>query len=937
MPTPTPTKTPVPGPVPTPNPTPTVPPQIITALVETEARVKDFRVLKPSSAPTRRFVTQQEMAQLVTSGNGDSGNAEHALDEEALYRLLGLIPADYDYLEGESEFLGSQIVGLYLHETNEILVVRDAVDDGALSINEEFIYAHEYTHLLQDAVLNSTDLYASLESSDQSQALRALIEGDATLASHLHIWNRQKPGLTLSADLIDDVFIFDPETVDPDVPYFLQRHFEFAYADGTAFVARLHRSGLPTPPPSAIREISRGGFPTVDHAYTQPPATTEQVIHFEKYLAHEPALNVNVPDLTGTLGQGWSLVFYDVLGEFFLRTWLEALSAPAPDDGAGGWNGDRYAFWRGPSGQYVFAAAIRWDTTDPNADGLEFANELGHGLSLNPDFTSVEGGIGNPGGVLSVTFKGPAGFLVVALSTTDGTGYVIGAPSTELAEDVMTKLADGVTTSPSPDPKPLPTPTPTPLVAPTPSPTAPALTATPAPNQVPTPTSSLTPTGTAVAPTPSATPVPWSGIAIRDDGDANRTSLNGPGFNLIVPAGARQQFHLSDPALPLKKEMRVRFKVHGSGEPGIDVPANVLWHDQQRTFRGDGVNPGWITVFRSSGTDPLSFDIVYEVAVCPDGTAAGVEQCDSSAPQAPSQPRNVQVAGGDGHIIVTWDVPATDGGAPLDQYTIHLLDQDGAPVRGAFVHPPQLSVDLGPFGPCSYSFRVAVFADNGVGLSLPSVLSTPVWSTAPSELSGRLVGTVFQPDGVTPVAFPSINVVGPCAYLIQGDQDGRYSLENLAPGGYTVHVYSRGNFTDEWYKDKPSHTTADSIAVGGGKTSEANVVMDLGGTIKGRATIRGISVIPYGAGVAIFAEDCCSTSRPLEPYGDGSYGALLRPGRYKIQLHVSQPGGSYVRWYDDKATKAEAAWITVVAGETISGIDIEVDVNDPNQKGCIGC
>ena len=52
------------------------------------------------------------------------------------------------------------------------------------------------------------------------------------------------------------------------------------YRRGTAFVADLLRAG---------------GWAQVDAALRTPPATTEQVIHLEKYLAGEPAIPVRIP------------------------------------------------------------------------------------------------------------------------------------------------------------------------------------------------------------------------------------------------------------------------------------------------------------------------------------------------------------------------------------------------------------------------------------------------------------------------------------------------------------------------------------------------------------------------------------------------------------------------------------------------------------------
>jgi hypothetical protein len=113
------------------------------------------------------------------------------------------------------------------------------------------------------------------------------------------------------------------------------------YIYGTLFVHSLRR---------------RGGWEAVNRAWDDAPTTSEQILHVDKWLAHEPPLKVDPPPYA-TLGAGWALADEDSEGELGTRIafeeWMDAKTAAETSSGWGGdrgalvTNGDRAAFaWR---------------------------------------------------------------------------------------------------------------------------------------------------------------------------------------------------------------------------------------------------------------------------------------------------------------------------------------------------------------------------------------------------------------------------------------------------------------------------------------------------------------------------------------------------------------------------------------------------------------
>jgi len=182
---------------------------------------------------------------------------------------------------------------------------------------------------------------------DRSEAVSALAEGDATSAMFDVMLERAAPGSGKTAlDLPDEVFAQQiREGMDQGpgatAPRVMRSSLAAPYIYGTLFVHALRR---------------RGGWPAVDRAWDDAPVTSEQVMHPEKWLSHEPAVAVAAPTFAA-LGEGWKVADEDSEGELGTRIafeeWMPPKSAAEISTGWGGdrgvllENGDRVAFaWR---------------------------------------------------------------------------------------------------------------------------------------------------------------------------------------------------------------------------------------------------------------------------------------------------------------------------------------------------------------------------------------------------------------------------------------------------------------------------------------------------------------------------------------------------------------------------------------------------------------
>jgi hypothetical protein len=309
----------------------------------------------------RRDAVEQTLRQLVI----EQGYAEQLADRGRSLSALGLIKPTYDLFKYAMNGLADNIGGFYIPWLKQLFVIGTRF--GGV---ERFVFAHEFDHALTDQHFNieAFGVYPDCSGDEQRcAAISALVEGDATLL--MQQWWRQYAG----PQDYQDILRYRPpsQTLPEDYPPpYVSRDLEFPYLEGLKFVTFLHE---------------RGNWAAVNRAYEDLPASTEQILHPEKYIAGELPIVLNAPPLTDTLGADWRLIDDNVLGEWTTYLILRAgadLAAQIPDDDAfkatQGWGGDHYqVYYNDVISQTVLAAEWAWDTPrDANEFGAALIDHL---------------------------------------------------------------------------------------------------------------------------------------------------------------------------------------------------------------------------------------------------------------------------------------------------------------------------------------------------------------------------------------------------------------------------------------------------------------------------------------------------------------------------------------------------------------------------------
>jgi hypothetical protein len=337
------------------SPAPVTPDEAAAVYAEIEDQVVSLRGLEPKADVSTITLDETGLQDYLQKSFFEDNPPDYVDSYSRFYQALGLLGPDDDLGELYVTLLTSEVLGLYDPDDKQLYVVTRTGDVGPL---ERFTYSHEYDHALQDQHFDSNSILPDeLDQGDRNLARLSLLEGDATLL--MTQW--AQGNLTAEELQVVIAAAADPESeaIYEAMPPILRDSLAFPYDAGLLFV---------------LDAYGRGGWEAVDELYADPPDSTEQILHVDKYRAGEAPIEVKLPSgIAASMGDGWKESFQDTLGEFTLREWLPGgPGTTVSDEAAAGWGGDRAVFLEGPSDAYAAAIVTEWDTAD---DADEFVAE----------------------------------------------------------------------------------------------------------------------------------------------------------------------------------------------------------------------------------------------------------------------------------------------------------------------------------------------------------------------------------------------------------------------------------------------------------------------------------------------------------------------------------------------------------------------------------
>jgi hypothetical protein len=326
-------------------------------------------MLQPTKTVPYQIISRDDFQNYLLSTADEDTTPEWRTAEQNFFKRLGLLPQDAD--------LNALLLQLY---TSEVAAYYNPVDGTFYIIDrnapfgpiDEVTTAHEYTHALQDQHFDlEGNRIKDPAEGDQSLAQLSVIEGDATLTSQN--WMKDNMSQADQLQLLQDALGQLGNDQLATMPLILRRQLEFPYTEGLLFTTDVW--GL-------------GGYDAVNQAIQTPPASTEQILHSDKYYNHEAPVAVTLTDLTSALGTGFTNDYQQTMGELNIQVLATGGEKPPIDipglpaqwphaEVAAGWGGDKLNMYDNASnGQWLIDWQTAWDT---QADADEFTarmNEL---------------------------------------------------------------------------------------------------------------------------------------------------------------------------------------------------------------------------------------------------------------------------------------------------------------------------------------------------------------------------------------------------------------------------------------------------------------------------------------------------------------------------------------------------------------------------------
>jgi hypothetical protein len=239
---------------------------------------------------------------------------------QSALRLFGLIPDSLQLRPTMIDLLTEQIAGYYDPDSNALYIPAD-IEPFQLRV----VVSHELVHALQDQYVRLDSIITQRHANDRRSAAQAILEGQATVAQIPVLMPEQNPDTFPLGWFWKQRSVMARQQAQmkefASAPLWLREGLVFPYLGGADFMVWFRHKYF--------------GRSVLDSM----PRSTEQILHPERYAAHdeptEVAFSPGGPD---------TVQYQDVLGEFETRLLFQQHLGDEVEAAnlATGWDGDRY-------------------------------------------------------------------------------------------------------------------------------------------------------------------------------------------------------------------------------------------------------------------------------------------------------------------------------------------------------------------------------------------------------------------------------------------------------------------------------------------------------------------------------------------------------------------------------------------------------------------
>jgi hypothetical protein len=335
--------------------------------LSTETTPTAFAALAQDITGFRGLPLQRDITLVHAAGAAGQTNSQSPFQlqhVERAYQSIGLLLGDDDLGKALNEFRQLDQLATYDAATGRVALAPDAVKLGAPFALTDAILAREaplgfaVIAALQEQNFNWQTKTEGVYLEDRRLAFRALATGDAALTLVARANRKNEQNFSASDLAAAGKVSAELEKAAARLPDFLGQQIAFPYREGSQF---------------ALWALKAKGWPGVDALYANPPLSTAEVLHPEKYyLKRQAPMQFFPAALLRSMKDSPSVE--QSLGEFLIRGLLASANPlKQASDNAAQWRGDQlFAFaagdnlitvwfsaWDSPADAAAFQAAFR--------------------------------------------------------------------------------------------------------------------------------------------------------------------------------------------------------------------------------------------------------------------------------------------------------------------------------------------------------------------------------------------------------------------------------------------------------------------------------------------------------------------------------------------------------------------------------------------------
>jgi hypothetical protein len=313
------------------------------------AELAEITGLAVKRAVPHETIDRDRLRRYLEQRFAEAVKPEELREEELVLKKFGLIPQDFDLKANTLDLLTEQAAAFYDYRKKRLYLVNSP----SVSI-QQTVLVHELAHALADQHFDLAKFLEAGDSSDDAQMARmAVMEGQASWLMTEYTARQAGRSIKDMGSMLramsGSIDVSGGEyPVLEATPLYLRETLLFPYTKGLLFQQDV---------------VVKSGKEAFRQVFRAPPASTQQILHSDKYFAGVKPLRPPVPALATAreyrkLSEGSvSELDHDIL--------LRQYAAKSAGDAAQAWAGGSYQLWEHKKdNRLVLAYVSEWESEE---------------------------------------------------------------------------------------------------------------------------------------------------------------------------------------------------------------------------------------------------------------------------------------------------------------------------------------------------------------------------------------------------------------------------------------------------------------------------------------------------------------------------------------------------------------------------------------------